>query len=469
MIGPKPLFYMALAASLAAFPAFAPAETPAPPQSQAQDQSQDQAQPEPQSQGQSNSDPAKPEPGKDLNGYMRHVAGLLCKPEVGGPVGLTRRLEAILVDGVRPIQIGDNTVGWRAIYRLRNGDELRARQQGLDENVQTLTVDYYKKMPLSGELRPQMTVVANADCKIVNGRQIRYDAEENQDRLIFFGPGLEAMVHSEPLNPPVPEGRNVYGPTIAHFDAGINYTLPMLAERLARAPNGQPLGYDFWEMDSRPFDSNPARSPFYPLRHGTQVASVLVNEAPGIRLLPYRYPRPDMSRMGSMVRAADENGAVIVAMPMGSNNREDWTDFLKAVSERPHMLFIISAGNNGRDIDEQAVYPAMLGLENFLVVTSSTPFGRLAPGSNWGKKSVDVMVPAENVPVTTFYGEDGRASGSSYAVARVAALAARLLRENPSWKAPDLKAAILERAKPLPEDGQSVVRHGWIPDPAADG
>jgi len=413
--------------------------------------------------------PVETDPGKDLNGYMRYVVAQLCVPEVGGPVGLTRKLEAILVDGVRPIRIGDNTVGWRAKYRLNSGDELRARQQGLDEKVQTLTIDYYRKMPISGALLPEMTIVANSDCKIVNGRRIRYDAAEQQERLIFFGPDLAAMVHSEPLNPPVPPGRDVWGPTVAHFDAGINYTLPKLAERLARAPNGQPLGYDFWDMDSRPFDSNPARSPFYPLRHGTQVASVIVDEAPSVRLLPYRYPRPDMSRMGDMVRAADENGAIIVAMPMGSNKREDWTEFLQAVSERPHMLFIISAGNDGRDIDAQPVYPAMLGLENFLVVTSSTPFGRLAPGSNWGRKSVDIMVPAENVPITTFYGDTGRGSGSSYAVARVAALAARLLRAHPNWKAPELKAAILERAQQLPENGQGVVRHGWIPDPTADG
>jgi len=441
MIGRKRLFCMVLAASMAAFPALAATEAPA---------------------------PEAPAPDKDLNGYLRYVVAQLCVPEVGGPVGLTRRLDSILVDGVRPIQISDNTVGWRAKYRLRSGDELRARQQGLDENVQTLTMDYYKKMPMSHELLPLMTIVANADCKIVNGRRIRYDADEQQERLIFYGPDLEAMVHSEPLNPPVPPGRDVYGPTVAHFDAGINYTLPKLAERLARAPNGQPLGYDFWDMDSRPFDSNPARSPFYPLRHGTQVASVLVAEAPYVRLLPYRYPRENMNRMDAMVRAADENGAVIVAMPMGSNSRDDWDAFLKAVSERPHMLFIISAGNDGRDIDAQAVYPAMLGLENFLVVTSSTPFGRLAPGSNWGKKSVDIMVPAENVPVTTFYGDTGRASGSSYAVARVAALAARLLHDNPDWKAPELKAAILKRARPTPAEGQSVVQHGWIPDPAND-
>lgn len=406
---------------------------------------------------------------RDLNGYMKLIVEQLCAPDAGGPLALPQRLKAVLLDGVKPIQIGDNTVGWRAKYRLRNGDELHARQQGLDEKVQTLTVDFFRKMPPSNELRPVMTTVANSDCKIVNGRRIRYDREERQDRLIFYGPGLEAMVHSEPLNPPVPEGRDVYGPTVALFDAGINYRLPKLAARLARAPNGQPLGYDFWDMDSRPFDSNPVRSPFYPLRHGTEVASLLVEEAPKLRLLPYRYPRPDMSRMAAMVQAADENGARIVALPMRSNDQEDWTAFLKAVSERPDMLFIVSAGSDGRDIDAQPVYPAMFGLENFIVVTSSTADGRLGAGSNWGRNSVDLMVPAENVPVTTYYGDNGQASGPNYAVARVAALAARLKAAHPDWQAAELKKAILARVQPAPGDSAAAVRHGWIPDPSAEG
>jgi len=407
-----------------------------------------------------------PSPDKDLNGYLRYVVGQLCVPEVGGPVGLTQRLGAILVDGVRPIQIGDNTVGWRANYRLRNGAELRARQQGLDEKVQTLTMDYYERVEEGGDLLPLMTVVANSECDVVNGRRIRYDKDDQQERLLVYGTGLETMEHSEPLNPPVPGGRNAHGVTVALFGTGINYTLPAFAARLARAPNGQSLGYDFWDMDSRPFDSDPSRSPFYPLRYGTQIASVLVKEAPHIRLLPYRYPRPDMSRMDDLVRAADFNHAVIVAMPWGSNDRDDCTAFLQAVSKRPHMLFIIAAGNDGRDIDAQPVYPALFHLENFLVVTASTPQGRVAPGANWGKNTVDIMVPAENLDVTTFYGDTARASGSNFAVARVAALAARLQQRHPSWKAAQLKAAILALARPTPSEGQSVVKYGWIADPA---
>jgi hypothetical protein len=170
-----------------------------------------------------------------------------------------------------------------------------------------------------------------------------------------------------------------------------------------------------------------------------------------------------MTRMADMVKAADRNGAIIVSMPMGSNRMEDWAAFRKAVKARPHMLFVISAGNNGRDIGQRPVYPAAFGLENAIVVTSADDSGWLARGSNWSKAHVDLMIPAENLPVTRFDGSAGRGSGSSHAVARVAALAARLLKRNPDWHAPELKAAILERATRAIQP--SATRHGWIPLP----
>jgi subtilisin family serine protease len=265
----------------------------------------------------------------------------------------------------------------------------------------------------------------------------------------------------------VPDGRDPEGVAVALFDSGLNYTLPTFAGKLARGRDGRALGYDFWELDERPFDNHSVGSPFFPVRHGTAVASVLLLEAPEARFLPFRYPRPDMSRMAAMVEAAAKAGARIVSMPMGSNRPEDWTAFAAAARAHPDMLFVISAGNNGSDIDESPVYPAVLPLDNFLVVTSSDDSGRLAPGSNWGRDSVDIMVPAEDLRIVDFRGAPGRGSGSSFAVPRVAALAARLLAAYPAWRAPELKTAILARAEPPPGDGQAPVRHGWIADPAA--
>jgi len=48
------------------------------------------------------------------------------------------------------------------------------------------------------------------------------------------------------------------------------------------------------------------------------------------------------------------------------------------------MLFIVSAGDDGLDIDAEPLYPAAFGLPNMIVVTSSDDFGRLAEGANRG-------------------------------------------------------------------------------------
>ncbi len=320
-----------------------------------------------------------------------------------------------------------------------------------------------------GALQPVLSVRTGATCTVAQGRLIERDEAGRAQRLVHLNEKLQPDGRREPLNPAIPDGTDPGGITVAHIDCGVNYTLPAIAARLARAPDGKPLGYDFWDMDERPFDVDAARSPFFPLHHGTLVASILVREAPDLRLIPYRYPRPDMRRMAELLDHAAASGAKIVAMPLGGNTKAQWTAFKGAAAKHSGLLFIVSAGNNGRNIDEEPVYPAAYGLENLLVVTSSTISGRLASGSNWGPRSVDLMVPAERVEVTDHRGARGRASGSSYAVPRVAALAARLLAQNPDWTASELKAAIQNLAGPSFERSGPKVLWGWIPNPADDG
>lgn len=317
--------------------------------------------------------------------------------------------------------------------------------------------------------RPLITALANGDCQFHHARALRYGDDGMALELVHLSADLASEEQVEPLNPAVPPGEDPGGVTVAHIDSGVNYLLPAIAERLARDAEGRALGYDFWDLDARPFDGDTGRSAFFPIRHGTPVASLLVKEAPAVRLLPYRYPRPDMGRMADLIDAAAAAGSSVVAMPLGSREAEDWTAFEAAARRHSDLLFIVSAGNDGRDIDAVPLYPAALALENMLVVTSADAFGRLAAGSNWGSQSVDLMVPAEQLEVTDYRGARGRASGSSYAVPRVAALAARLKAANPQWQAADLKAAILGRAVPPLERGRPKVAGGWIPNPAEDG
>lgn len=310
---------------------------------------------------------------------------------------------------------------------------------------------------------PEATLTAAETCAIVEARRIDYDADGVARAIRVYAPDLVDVQMEVALNPDVPTAPDPGGVSVGLIDSGVNYLLPDIAARLARDTDGKLVGRDLWDGDDRPYDVDTGRSPFFPLHHGTAVASVLIREAPMARVLPIRYPRPDMGRMADAVDWLSKQGAAIVNLAMGSNSKEEWSAFAEAARRHPEMLFIVSAGNDGRDIDRAPVYPASLTLPNTIVVTSSTLDGRLAQGSNWGASSVDLLVPGERVPVTDHRGAPGKASGSSFAVPRVTALAVRLKNAHPDWHAPELRDAILKRGRPLAVAGQA--RYGWLPDP----
>lgn len=320
-----------------------------------------------------------------------------------------------------------------------------------------------KRTLLPDAERPEAIVVLDGGCDLWQARRIVRDDAGMALEIAIFGPELRERAPREPLNPPMPQrpaDAEQDGVIVALFDSGLAYTLPQVARRLVYDADGNALGYDFWDMDPRPFDADTSRSPYFPARHGTRVASILLREAPRARVVPFRYPRPDMSRMGEMVAAAANAGARIVVMAMGSNDPDDWTEFADAARRHDHMLFILSAGNDGRDLDDAPLWPAALGLANALVVTSSREDGALAPGANSGAETVDLMVPGEEIEVVDHYGRIGRGSGTSYAAPRVAAMAARLLQDDPEMGSGALRQAIVARATPAPQ-----ARYGFIAAP----
>ncbi len=410
------------------------------------------------------------DPEASASALLRLAPGALCPEGILEPDRLSGRLEGPLsgftLDGVT--DRGPPGAWARREIRLENPGRDQALLVSATRSSTGLRRVSFEMHELSTN-RPIMILLAGGDCQPRHARAIRYEADGAQRELVHLGADLTTVDRVEPLNPPVPPGADPGGVTVAHIDSGVNYLLPEIAARLARDGVGRPLGLDLWEDDGRPFDGDQRRSPFFPIRHGTPVASLLIAEAPTVRLLPIRFPRHDMARMSEAVQAAAAAGARIVALPLGSRDRADWIGFAAAAATYPELLFIVSAGNDGRDIDLTPVYPASLRLDNLIVVTSSDAFGRLAPGSNWGAASVDLMVPAEGLTVTDYRGARGTASGSSYAVPRVAALAARLLEKNPDWTAAELKRALFARAVPPLERGPPRIAVGWIPNPADDG
>jgi subtilisin family serine protease len=322
---------------------------------------------------------------------------------------------------------------------------------------------------LVAEIRagPAFLIQAGPDCATELGRAVAYGAEGAPERLVHFSGDPLVEEAAEELNPPVPEGADPGGVAVAAIDTGVNYLLPEIAARLARDEKGAILGADLHDEDARPFDLDPLQGPLFPRRHGTATASILLAEAPKARLVPLRYPGRDAQAFARAVERIAEGPARIVMMPLGGYRAEDWRPFAEAAARFPAILFVLSAGNDGRDLDDTPAYPAAFDNGNFLTVTSVDPFGRMPRESNWGAQHVDIAVPGEQVPVIDHRGAKGQASGSSYAAPRAAALAARMAAAHPDWDAERIKQEIVSRAVPLPRGGGGrPVRHGWLPDPA---
>ncbi len=311
---------------------------------------------------------------------------------------------------------------------------------------------------------PRLSLSGDDTCGVREIRERTYsEAGKPVSIKVLSGDG-KTILDEIALNPPVPSGKDPGGISVGVIDSGINYTVAPFDQHIARDPNGTLIGKDYWDEDDRPFDVDTGRSPFFPLHHGSSVASVIINEAPMARIIPIRYPRPDMTKMANAVNWLASTGVTVVNLAMGSNSEQEWAAFAEAAARHPKILFLVSAGNNGRNIDSEPVYPASLPLSNTIVITSSEPNGRLARGSNWGPTHVDIMVPGERIDVIDHRGAPGKASGSSFAVPRVTALAVRMLAKNPDWNGPELRDAILKRARAL--NGPRQTKYGWIPDPS---
>ena len=132
------------------------------------------------------------------------------------------------------------------------------------------------------------------------------------------------------------------------------------------------------------------------------------------------------------------------------------------MANHKHIHFIVSAGKNGFNIDNKPIYPASLDLDNIITVTSSDQTGRLGRGSNYGRSSVDFILPAERVEVIDHRGVRASTGGTSYAVPRLVALVSRYLDKNPKASIDDILSFLKKRAI---QKGKKITRYGWIPDP----
>ena len=188
--------------------------------------------------------------------------------------------------------------------------------------------------PSLGDPEPGFFFQLTPQCEGNLGRMVYWDPQGRPVLLKHLDANLE-VTRTEELNPAVPPGEDPGGVAVAHVDSGVNYLLPEIAGRLARNDAGDLLGYDFRDDDSRPADLDPSRPAFFPIRHGTSVASVLLAEAPDVRLVPIRHPGSSFALFADVVEFVASGPARIVLMPLGGYKETDWEAFSQAAAAKP--------------------------------------------------------------------------------------------------------------------------------------
>jgi subtilisin family serine protease len=216
-------------------------------------------------------------------------------------------------------------------------------------------------------------------------------------------------------------------------------------------------GYDFAGKDADPSDEN---------GHGTNVAGIIGargNNGTGVTGVAWRARLMivrvlDASGSGSVydvargIRYAVANGARIVNLSMAGPDDDPSLEGAIAEAQAAGVLIVAAAGNNGADLDTRAAFPASSPAANVIAVASTDEDGKLAPGSAFGARTVDVTAPGENIDSTEPHGGYGVRSGTSQAAAHVSGVLALMAAAQPAATADQLRTQLLAstRANGLP-------------------
>lgn len=154
------------------------------------------------------------------------------------------------------------------------------------------------------------------------------------------------------------------------------------------------------------------------------------------------------------IRYAVNNGAKIINMSSGKlfSLHPDWVLDAIKYAESKDVLFVTSAGNNNLDLDlpKNSYYPFYndVGKEtnNFIMVGgSSKKISKLkSKNSSYGKNSVDVFAPGENILSTLPHNEYKVVRGTSFATPIVSGVAALIMSHYPELSASQVKQILME-------------------------
>lgn len=305
---------------------------------------------------------------------------------------------------------------------------------------------------------------------------------------------------------------------VAVIDSGIDYTHPDLLPNLwmntKEIPNNNIdddnngyvddiIGWDFFSDDNKPYDL--AVAPIELLKggnpgHGTHCAGNVAARgnnsigisgvAPQAKIMGLRFisDQGQGTTDGAIkaIKYAVDNGAKVLSNSWGSEGEDPadqvqnqaLRDVIKYAQDHG-VLFIAAAGNGhqgtgySNDTDPNPAYPASYDIENIVSVAALDSNDQLGSFSNWGAKSVHIGAPGVVVYSTTVGGKYSDTvldkfgfhvtwDGTSMACPHVAGAAALYWSAHPEKDWRQVKAALMNSAKPISALSGKVVTNGKL-------
>jgi hypothetical protein len=175
--------------------------------------------------------------------------------------------------------------------------------------------------------------------------------------------------------------------------------------------------------------------------------------------------------MGSLValKKLVDDGAKVINCSWGNTNAGEYTAqaykrfFEYMNTKHPDVLFVCSAGNDGKVVDGSKRIPSGLALPNMITVGNLENDGTRWKSSNQAGANYEVTLAAPGHRIVGGVATDGTVvneyGGTSSAAPQVTSAAALLLAVNPDLKAADLKRILSENARSqvVSADGKTKV------------
>ena len=241
---------------------------------------------------------------------------------------------------------------------------------------------------------------------------------------------------------------------VAVLDTGVDYTHNDLADNMWSGNRHH--GYDFAGDNNGNNDNDPMPDTPYDDNghyHGTHVAGTIgavgdnnqgvSGVAQNVQIMAVKVFRPngygynsDILEGLDYVSKAVDNGINIVAINAsyggsGGSNGDSMDQAIQKLGEKG-VVFCAAAGNDGKNIDNDPIYPASYDASNIITVAASDQNDKLANFSNYGKKTVEVAAPGTNILSTYPDNKYAYLQGTSMATPQVAGTVALLASVNPN-------------------------------------